>query len=75
MIGCMTCPWAPMVGRTTTQTDQRNDGATASNMQQLHHRLGHINRTMHADIEKPKTLEKTFNFLHNINSYVFMKNK
>ena len=50
-----------------------NDGATAPNMQQLHHRLGHINRTLHTDTEKPTTLEKTFNYLHKINSYVFMK--
>ena len=73
MIGCMTCPWAPTAGGTTAQTDQRNDGTTASNTQQLHHRLGHINRTLYADIEKPTTLEKTFNYLHQINSYVFMK--
>ena len=75
MIGCMTCPWALTAGRTTAQSGQRNDGVTAPNMQQLHHRLGHINRTLHADIEKPTTLEKTFNYLHKINSYVFMKNK
>ena len=62
-----------MAGGTTAQTGQRNDGATASNTQQLHHRLGHINRTLHADIEKPTTLEKTFNNLHEINLYVFMK--
>ena len=73
MIGCMTCEWASLVGGTTSQTDQRNDGATAPNMQQLHHRLCHINRTLHADIEKPTTVEKTFNYLHKINSYVFMK--
>ena len=36
----------------------------------LHQRLGHINRTLHADIEKPTTLEKTFNNLHKINSFV-----
>ena len=66
MIGCMTCPWAPTAGRTTAQSGQRNDGVTAPNTQQLHHRLGHINRTLHADIEKPTTLEKTFNNLHNI---------
>ena len=62
MIGCMTCPWAPMAGGTMAQSGQRNDGVMASNTQQsLHHRLGHINRTLHADIEKPTTLEKTFN--------------
>ena len=70
MIGCMTCPWAPMAGGTTAQSDQRNDGATAPNMQQLHHRLGHINRTLHADNEKPTTLEKTLNNLHELNFYV-----
>ena len=73
MIGCMTCSWAPTAGRTTAQFGQRNDGATAPNTQQLHHRLGHINRTLHAYIEKPTILEKTFNYLHKINSYVFMK--
>ena len=52
---------------------QRNDGATAPNMQRLHKRLGHINRTLHADIEKPSTLEKTFNNLQKINVYVFIK--
>ena len=51
----------------------RNDGATAPNTQQLHHRLGHINRTLHADIEKLTTLEKTFNYLHKINSYFYEK--
>ena len=56
------------------QSGQQNDGATAPNTQQLHRRLGHIKRTLHADIEKPTTLEKTFNYLHKINSYVFMKN-
>ena len=58
---------------TTAQSGQRNDGVTAPNTQQLHHRLGHINRTLHADIEKPTTLEKTFNNLQKINFYVFMK--
>ena len=51
-------------GGTTAQTDQQNDGTTAPNTQQLHHRLGHINRALYADIEKPTTLEKTFNYLH-----------
>ena len=66
MIGCMTCQWAPTAGETTAQSGQRNDGVTAPNTQQLHHRLGHTNRTLHADIEKPTTLEKTFNNLHKI---------
>ena len=43
MIGCMTCPWAPTAGGMMAQTDQRNDGATSPNTQQLHQRLGHIN--------------------------------
>ena len=60
MIGCMTCPWAPTAGGTTAETDQRNDGATTPNTQQLHHRLGHVNRTLQSDIEKPTTLEKHF---------------
>ena len=67
MIGFMTCPWAPTAGGTTAQSGQRNDGVTAPNTQQLHQRLGHINRTLHADIEKPTTHEKTFNYLHKIN--------
>ena len=75
MIGCMTWPWAPTAGGTTAQSGQRNDGVTTSNTQQLHHRLGHINRIPHADIEKPTTLEKTFNNLHKINFYAFMKKK
>ena len=57
------------------QSGQRNDGVTAQNMQQLHHRLGHINRTLHAEIEKRTTLEKTFNDLHKIKFYVFMGKK
>ena len=68
-------PWGPTAGGTTAQSGQQNDGVTAPNTKQLHHRLGHINRTLHADIEKPTTLEKTFNFLLKIKSYVFMKNK
>ena len=68
----MTCPWAPTAGGTTAQSGQQNDGVTAPNTQQLHHRLGHNNRTQHANIEKLTTLEKTFNNLHNINVYVFM---
>ena len=48
-----------MAGGTTAQSSQRNDGVTAPNTQQLHQRLG----TLHADIEKPTTLEKTFNNL------------
>ena len=63
MICCMTCPWAPTAGGTTAQYGQRNDGIMASNTQRLHHILGHINRTLHADIDKPTTLEKTFNNL------------
>ena len=59
-------PVGTTAGGTTAQADQRNDGATAPNTHQLHHRLGHINRTLHADIEKPTTVEKTFNYLHKI---------
>ena len=73
MIGCMTCPRAPTTGETTAHSGQRNDGVTAPNTQQLHHRLGHINRTLHADIEKPTTLEKIFNNLHEINVHAFIK--
>ena len=73
MIGWMTCPWTPTAGGTTAQSGQRNDGVTAPNTHQLHHRLGHINRTLHADIENPTTLENKFNNLHKLNVYVFMK--
>ena len=73
MIGCMSCPWASTAGGTTTQSGQRNDGVTAPNTQQLNDRLGHINRTLHADIEKPTPLEKNFYNLHKINVSVFMK--
>ena len=71
MVGCMTCPWAPTAGRTTAQSGQWNDGITAPNTQQLHHRLGHINRTLHADIEK--TLEKHLIIYTKINFIVSMK--
>ena len=73
MIGCMTCQLAQTTGGTTAQSGQRNDGVTAPNMQQLHHRLDHINRTLHSDIEQPTTLENTFNNIHKINFYVFVK--
>ena len=73
MIGCMTCPWAPTAGGTTAQSGKQKDCVTALKTQQLHDRLGHINRTLHADLEKPTTLEKTFNNLQKINYYVFMK--
>ena len=63
----------PTVPMDMGANDQRNDGATAPNKQQLHHRLGIINQTLHADIKKPTTLEKTFNYLRKINSYIFMK--
>ena len=71
----MTCPWAPTAGGTTTQSGQRNDGVMASETQRLHQRLGHINRTLHADIEKPTSLKKNINNLQKINFYVFMKKK
>ena len=61
MICCMTCPWALTAGETTAQSGQRNDGVMAPNTQRLHQRLGPINRTLHADIEIPTSLEKTFN--------------
>ena len=77
MICCMTCPWASTAGGTTAQSGQRNDGVTAPNTQQLHQRLGYINRTQHGDIEKPTTLKKTFNNLqkNKFYFYVFMKKK
>ena len=59
MVCCMTCPWAPMTGETTAQSGQRNDGVKAPKTQRLHQRLGHINRTLYAHIEKPTSLEKT----------------
>ena len=66
MICCMTCPWAPTAGRTTAQSGQWNDGVMAPNTQQLHQRLGQISQTLHADIEKPTSLEKNINNLHKI---------
>ena len=75
MICCMTCPWVPTAGGTTAQSRQRNDGVTAPNKQRLHQRLGHINWTLHADIEKPTTLEKTFNNLHTKKLFLWKINK
>ena len=74
MIGCMTCPWAPTAGGTTAQSGPRNYDVTAPNTQQLHHRLGHINRTLHADIEKPKTFEKHLIIYTKINICFMTKN-
>ena len=51
-------PIAPTAGGTTAQSGQRNDGVTAPKTQRLHQKLGHINQTRHADIEKPTSLEK-----------------
>ena len=45
---------------------RRNGYKTAPKTQRLHQRLGHINRTLHADIEKPTSLEKNNNNLHKI---------
>ena len=57
---------------TTAQSGQRNDGVTAPKTQRLYQRLGRINRTLHADIEKLTSLEKNNN---NLQKYilVFMK--
>ena len=66
-------PMGANAGGTTAQFGQRNDSVTASKTQRLHQRLGHINRTLHADIEKPTSLEKNINNLHKINVYVVMK--
>ena len=74
MVCCMTCPWAPTAGGTTAQSGQWNDGVTAPKTQRLHQRLGHINRTLHADIEKPTSLEKNNNNLHQINFCFYEKN-
>ena len=73
MVCFMTCSWAPMVGGTTAQSGQRNDGVTAPKTQRLHQRLSHINRTLHADIEKPTSLEKNINNLHKINFCFYEK--
>ena len=66
--------------------DQRNDGSirpaewrrngskTAPKTQRLHQRLGHIKRTLHADIDKPISLgKKTINNLHKINFCFYEK--
>ena len=74
MVRCMTCPWAPTAGETTAQSGQRNDSVTAPKTQRLHQRLGRINRTLHTDIEKPTTLEKTFNNFTQ-NKFLFKKIK
>ena len=47
-----------MAGGTTAQSGQRNDGVTAPKTQRLHQRLGYINRTLQADIEKSTSLEQ-----------------
>ena len=73
MVCCMICPWSPTAGETTAQSGQRNDGVTAPKTQRLHQRLGHINRTLHSDIEKPTSLEKNIYNLHKLNFYVVMK--
>ena len=73
MVCCMTCPWAPLAGGTMAQSGQRNDGVTAPKTQWLHQRLGHINRTLHADIAKPTSLEKNINNLQKLNIYIVMK--
>ena len=70
---CMTCPWAPMADGTTDQSGQRNDGVKTRKTQRFHQRLSHINRTLHADIEKPTSLEKNINTLHKLNFYIVMK--
>ena len=68
MVCCMTCSWAPTAGGTTAQSGQWNDVVTAPKTPRLHQRLGHINRTLHADIEKPTSLrKKNINNLHKIN--------
>ena len=73
MVCCMTCPWAPTAGGTRGQSGQRNDGVTVPKMQRLHQRLGDINRTLYADIEKPTSLEKNINNIQKLNFYVVMK--
>ena len=70
----MTCTWAPTADETTAQSGQRNDVGTAPKMQRLHQILGHINRTLHTDIEKPTSLEKNINNLHKINFCFYEKN-
>ena len=73
MVCFMTCPWAPTAAETTAQSGQWYDGVTAPKTQRFHQRLGHINRTLHADIEKPTSLEKNINNLHKLNFYVMKK--
>ena len=52
---------------------RRNDSVTAPKTQRLHQRLGHINRTLHADIEKPTSLEKTLIIYTKINFCFYEK--
>ena len=62
---------------------RRNDGSirpvewrhNGSKNAALHQRLGHINWTLHADIDKPTSVEKNINNLHKRNFFVFMKHK
>ena len=72
MVCCMTCPWA-LTADGSIQPAFMNDGVTAPKTQRLHQRLGYINRTLHADIEKPTSLEKNINNLQNLNFYIVMK--
>ena len=52
-----------------------NGSETAPKPQRLHQRLGHINRTLHADFDKAISLgKKNINNLHKIN-FCFMKKK
>ena len=52
----------------------RNSFKTAPKTQRLHQRLGHINQTLHADIEKPTSLKKTL-IIYTKYIFVFMKKK
>ena len=74
MVCCMTCPWAPTAGGTTAQSGQRNDSVTTPKTRRLHQRLGHINRTLHADIEKLHHSKTKINNLHKIN-FCFIEKK
>ena len=65
MVCCMTCPWAPTASGMTAKSGQRNDGVTAPKTQRL--------LTLHADIEKPTSLEENISNLHKLNFYDVMK--
>ena len=75
MICCMTCPWAPTAGGTTAQSGQRNDGVMTPHTKRLTKDSVTSTEYCTQTLINLQHLKKTFNNLHKINVYVFMKNK